>query len=79
MHIVMKELDQVTEEAFTCVIVSASPSSPSSVLPPPCPTSCPQRDCHLKEPDSDLPRLCLLQLYCGQLPFFHHYLAPQWS
>ena len=42
-------------------------------------SSSPHSDCHLSQPDSDLPSLCLLQLHCGQLPSLHHHLAPQWG
>ena len=42
-------------------------------------TSFPDCDCHLSQPDSDLPSPCLLQLHCGQLPSLQHHLAPQWG
>ena len=42
-------------------------------------TSCTQQDRHLSQPSGGLPRPCLLQLHCGQLPFLHHHLAPQWG
>ena len=47
------------------------------IFPVPC--SCSSCDFDLSRPRGDLPRPCLLQLHCRQLPSLQHHLAPQWG